>query len=177
MQATRPNEASINKPWYRQFWPWFLIVLPLTSVLGGVTTLFVAMSDPDGLVVGDYYKQGLAINRTLAKEQLARTMGLTGRLRVDVAAGDLALQMDSPQPLDGAPLTLKFVHATRAHHDVDVLLRSVSPGHYVAALEEPLRLGGWLLDLQPLDQSWRLSGRLDVRSEAAGARLDATLAP
>lgn len=177
MQTARPNGASVDKPWYRQFWPWFLIVLPLASVLGGVTTLFVAMSDPDGLVVGDYYKQGLAINRTLAKEQLARTMGLAGRLRVDMAAGDLALKIESDHPLDGAPLRLKFAHATRAHHDAEVSLRSVGPGHYVAALEKPLRLGGWLLDLQPLDQSWRLSARIHVTTDASSTRLEATLAP
>jgi hypothetical protein len=36
--------------WYRQFWPWFLVALPLAAVLGGLLTLFLAASNPDLLI-------------------------------------------------------------------------------------------------------------------------------
>ena len=58
------------KPWYRQFWPWFLMALPGAAVIGGITTVIVATIDRDGLVKDDYYKEGLAINRDLARANI-----------------------------------------------------------------------------------------------------------
>lgn len=36
-----------SSPWYRQFWPWFLIALPASSVAFSFATLFIALNDPD----------------------------------------------------------------------------------------------------------------------------------
>jgi hypothetical protein len=36
-----------EKPWYKQFWPWFIIALPLTSVAASFTVLWIAISNPD----------------------------------------------------------------------------------------------------------------------------------
>ncbi len=38
-------------PWYRQFWPWVLIAIPLSAVIMGAVTLWLALSNPDYLVV------------------------------------------------------------------------------------------------------------------------------
>lgn len=40
-------------PWYRQFWPWFIIALPASAVVAGFITLWLAVSNPDHLVVDD----------------------------------------------------------------------------------------------------------------------------
>ena len=50
--------AQNTKPWYREPWPWFLISLPATAVAAGITTVWIAATNADGLVVGDYYKAG-----------------------------------------------------------------------------------------------------------------------
>lgn len=43
-----PHRARTDtKPWYRQFWPWFLIALPLTSVIGSFVTLWIAVTNAD----------------------------------------------------------------------------------------------------------------------------------
>ena len=63
-------------PWYRQFWPWFLILLPASVVVAGLTTLYIANRHADDLVVDDYYKDGLAINRQLEKKQRAADRAL-----------------------------------------------------------------------------------------------------
>jgi hypothetical protein len=47
-----PSPAE-NLPWYRQFWPWFIIALPASAVIAGFITLWLAMSRPDHLVVDD----------------------------------------------------------------------------------------------------------------------------
>lgn len=40
-------------PWYRQFWPWFIIALPTAAVIGSFISLWLAVSNPDYLVVSD----------------------------------------------------------------------------------------------------------------------------
>jgi len=42
-----------DMPWYKQFWPWFIIALPASAVIASFTTLWIAISNPDGLVVTD----------------------------------------------------------------------------------------------------------------------------
>ena len=40
-------------PWYKQFWPWFIIALPASVVVASFFTLWLAISNPDQLVVDD----------------------------------------------------------------------------------------------------------------------------
>jgi len=40
-------------PWYRQFWPWFIIALPASAVVAGLYTFWLAVSNPDHLVIED----------------------------------------------------------------------------------------------------------------------------
>ena len=42
-----------NLPWYKQFWPWFIIALPASAVIASFFTLWLAISNPDYLVVDD----------------------------------------------------------------------------------------------------------------------------
>src|SRR3569623_1841960 len=68
------NTVLHAKPWYREPWPWFLMSLPATAVAAGLTTVWIAYQSADGLVVGDYYKEGLAINQPLERDAAARTL-------------------------------------------------------------------------------------------------------
>ena len=52
MQQSKPH-TEINQPWYRQFWPWFIIALPASAVIASFFTLWLAVSNPDTLVVSD----------------------------------------------------------------------------------------------------------------------------
>ena len=42
-----------KRPWYREPWPWVAIAIPLAAVIMGMTTLYLAVSNPDYLVVDD----------------------------------------------------------------------------------------------------------------------------
>ncbi|HRJ64128.1 MAG TPA: FixH family protein, partial [Brevundimonas sp.] len=44
---------------------------PGLVVIAGVVTAWIAFSGADGLVADDYYKQGLGINRTIARDARA----------------------------------------------------------------------------------------------------------
>jgi hypothetical protein len=40
-------------PWYRYPWPWVAIAIPAIAVIGGLFTLYLAISNPDPIVVDD----------------------------------------------------------------------------------------------------------------------------
>ena len=49
------------KPWYRQLWPWLLIIPPAAAVIGGSFTLYLAITRPDALVRQDCVKDGVVM--------------------------------------------------------------------------------------------------------------------
>ncbi len=46
-------EKTPEPPWYRQFWPWFIIALPASSVIASLTLVYLAVSRPDYVVIKD----------------------------------------------------------------------------------------------------------------------------
>ena len=47
-----------EKPWYRYPWPWVAIAIPGAAVIMGITTLVLAISNPDPVIVDDQtYKE------------------------------------------------------------------------------------------------------------------------
>ncbi|MDZ7661593.1 FixH family protein [Thiohalophilus sp.] len=151
-------------PWYRQFWPWALIALPGAAVIASIATLIIAMQNPDGLVVDDYYKQGLAINQTLARDRHARFLDLqaSGRIGAD---GRVQLVLSGKQPVAADRLRLRLLHPTRANQDQLLwLVAGEAPDRYRGRLETP-QAGHWHLLLEPEQGSWRLIGRLEWPGE------------
>jgi uncharacterized protein len=48
MRQQQPQSPS--SPWYRQFWPWFLIILPVCALIASSITCVIAMRDADEVV-------------------------------------------------------------------------------------------------------------------------------
>lgn len=46
-----------TKPWYRYPWPWVAIAIPAAAVIMGMTTLYLALTNPDYLVVEEQQYQ------------------------------------------------------------------------------------------------------------------------
>ena len=151
------NTALHSKPWYREFWPWFLISLPATAVIAGVTTVWIATTSADGLVVGDYYKAGLAINQTLARDDAAHALALTATLQGD----DNALALTLAGRLQAYPdqLSLTLAHPTRQGQDQTLAFSHAGGGHYRASLPA-MPAGKWHALLTDAAATWRLSGVL-----------------
>lgn len=42
-----------SKPWYKEPWPWVAIAIPGAAVIMGITTLVLAISNPDPLVISE----------------------------------------------------------------------------------------------------------------------------
>jgi hypothetical protein len=147
-------------PWYRQFWPWFIIALPLTAVIAGIITWIIAAHDPDGLVADDYYKQGLAINQTLDREHHAQALGLSGLVRIDTVAQRIVLTLEGQIGAHAHDdLILRMVHPTRPNLDHALTLKAEAGNRWSAPLEHSAA-GRWHLQLEPVTGEWRLNGRL-----------------
>lgn len=43
---------TIEKPWYKQFWPWFIFGLPAAVVIASFVTLYIAIIHRDVMVDG-----------------------------------------------------------------------------------------------------------------------------
>jgi hypothetical protein len=56
--------ATLNKPWYKQFWPWFLIVLPGSVVIASLFTVYLAFHYADTVINETYYKDDVEINKS-----------------------------------------------------------------------------------------------------------------
>ena len=146
-----------SKPWYREPWPWFLISLPATAVVAGLATVWIAANSADGLVVGDYYKAGLAINQTLARDDAARALGLAATLQRDGNA--LALTLTGRLPAYPDQLSLTLAHPTRQGMDQRLLLSHAGAGHYRTQMPA-MPDGKWHAQLADTASTWRLSGVL-----------------
>jgi hypothetical protein len=112
--------AAAGTPWYRQGWPWFLIAVPATAVIGGIVTAIRAARGFDGPVAADYYKQGLAINEEVARAQLAHDLALAAEVDLaGLADGNrVRVVLSAAQPLPReAAVRLQLIHPGRPSED------------------------------------------------------------
>ena len=137
------------KPWYREPWPWLLMSGPAAVLVAGAVTTWIAFASADGLVVDDYYKQGLSINRRLAREEVARSMGLSAL--VSFPDGKIRVELNGQAP---EAIFVHLAHATRAGHDQRLRLAPAG-GAYEAALP-PLAPGRWTMVIEDPRGSWRI---------------------
>jgi hypothetical protein len=70
-----------NAPWWTHGHVWLLISGPLSVVIAGFLTLWLALGTPDPVVAEDYYRRGLDINKTLDREKTDKALmpALQGR--------------------------------------------------------------------------------------------------
>lgn len=152
-------QTQTVKPWYREPWPWYLMSGPFIVVVAALTTAWIAYSTDDGLVTDDYYKQGLAVDRTLARSKEAESLGLEVRARFTAEGVDLGLT----SAVDGnfvppKALNLTLSHPTRAGLDQTVRLNAVN-GRYAGKIRLPAS-GHWLVLVEDEAQTWRLMGNV-----------------
>ncbi|MDN4501472.1 FixH family protein [Alteromonadaceae bacterium BrNp21-10] len=155
---------DIVQPWYKQFWPWFLITVPIITVIMSGYLIVLAFNTEDSMVIDDYYKEGKAINLQLAKIKRAKALNIRGQLFIEEQA--LRLSLDSNPPLDGSALTLDFHHPTLERLDFSLLLTLNAKGEYTAPLETTLS-GKWSLTLSPFDNDWKLQQAVSLPRQGA----------
>lgn len=138
------------QPWYKHRWPWLLMSGPATVIVAGAVTTWIAFDTQDGLVAEDYYKQGLAINKVLAKEEAARRLGVSAELALDGRTVKIRLRGAAPEAI-----LVHFAHATRSGHDLRMRLARTAADAYEAALP-PLAAGRWRAVIEDPRGGWRI---------------------
>ena len=127
---------------------------PAAVVLAGVATIWIAVATSDGLVADDYYKQGLAINQVVHREEAAARYGVTAR--VDPSPGRIRVRLEGRMRQPEA-LFAQLAHATRAGNDLRLRLAPAAADLYEAELPR-LPAGRWHLSIEDPRREWRVAG-------------------
>lgn len=151
------------KPWYKQFWPWFLIILPLTVVVWTVITVVIFSQNSVSLVTEDYYKKGKGINVDITKINVAKELNLSASVSSD--GNSIVIQFDKGD-LDHYPaITAMFAHRTLPDRDFSKMITSDAKGAYRFVLDHELQ-GPWFIELTPHDKKWLVQGRVTFPSSS-----------
>lgn len=161
------SPAPAARKWYQVPMMWLVLGIPLASVFGGVVMLTLAVNNDDGLVVDDYYKDGMEINRVLDRDRKAAELGLKAQFSMADRQLQVRLfsngQMEYPESLE-----FSMLNATRQGLDRTVIVREQSPGIYSAPFDAAVD-GRWYLTLGTTD--WRISGSMVTPGDNAGMLL------
>jgi len=158
MNATTASASLSSKapaaPWYRHRWPWLLMAGPGLVIVAGVITTVIAFTGADGLVADDYYKQGLGVNRQIARDAAAVALRVRGEIALEAGTVRVAVAGDVPLP---DRLSLRLVHPSRASDDRTLVLQQSEPGRYSGSAP-PLSATRWLAIVET--PQWRVSAPL-----------------
>jgi hypothetical protein len=158
-----------TKPWYRQFWPWFIIALPASSVVAGLTTVWISLQTSDSLVAKSDDGMQVVAARRISAEHLANELGLSASLEFNRDTGTIAAVMRTGD-LETIPATLELelTHPAFAERDQLLTLNQALPdtagnpvwvGHFVT-----VPAGRWYVALKSGDD-WRVAGEWQGESQ------------
>lgn len=155
-------ERQDTLPWYKQFWPWFIISIPATAVVAGLYMLWLSLQTMDSLVVKSDAGIDVMTERNLLAEQDARRLGINAEIAVNNETGAVVVTI-AANPGSGFPdsLQMHLRHPTLDTRDFEIVLsRAISDdagnaryaGHFTT-----LPSGRFYLSIMAGDD-WRLSG-------------------
>jgi len=162
-------EREDTDPWYRQFWPWFIMAIPAFAVAGGLYTLWLAMQSSDSLVIQSDDGMNVVTERNLAAEHEAARLGLVAEIEIQPDTGAVRVTMSSLPDVELATsLQLRMRHPTLASRDAVIDLLQAIPdaegnpawvGHFVTVP------GGHRYVTLSSGDAWRLMGEWSGQSQ------------
>lgn len=131
---------------------------PAIVVVASFITLWLAIRSDDGLVTEDYYRKGLAINRTLKLSDRARELGLQAGLTLALDRINIRLAGTAGGFVPPIRLRVTISHPTRAGFDQSQLL-TLQDGLYSGRFKLPAA-GHWVVLFEDEAGSWRIMGNM-----------------
>ncbi len=126
----------LSRPWHREPWLLFIITLPALAVIASFITLWIAVEWGDTLVSDDYYKQGLGINRDMARDLKATQAGITGEIRLTGQILTVRLSNNELVAHENTQPVLLLVHPFNAALDQRLLLVKIGDNLWQASTTE-----------------------------------------
>ena len=156
------NQNVPHRAWYREKLVWMVVGLPASAIVAGIVTIIIATQTSDGLVADDYYKQGLAINQTIARDEAARKLGLVAV--IELGDGKVRARLDSRVAAELPDrMLMTLLHPTRAGEDQEVTLTRQGD-MYTGEVKIP-RPGRWQVRLEDESRNWRMNGTAQFPAE------------
>lgn len=153
--------AQAVPPWYRQFWPWFIMSIPAATVVACMYTISLALSTSDSLVLKPVNGIDVLTEQHLLAEKRAVALGMNASITLQRDLGIVTMTVSALPEADRMQVVaLQFSHPTASGRDRQILL---SPGDtsngvttFTGRTDEALT-GRWYLVLEQAD-AWRLTG-------------------
>lgn len=148
----------MKSSWYREPWAWLVFILPFTAVVAGIATYIIANTNPDTLVVGDYYKKGKSINLEVGRVKLAQKLGM--RFELKLADNELIIKptgIEKVFPLINA----NFYHPTQEEKDFYLALTPDGNGHFRHQFDQAVT-GKWKLTITSFEGNWKIQNTITL---------------
>ena len=135
---------------------------PFAVIAAGIVTYGLALNSENSLVAGNYYKEGLGINRVIEQEQKARLLGYEAQLFF--ASGDTVRVLLRGMGVLPNGLRLRLIHPTRAQQDHVVQLEPRGAGAYEGVLNraDVMHSLRWYVHIEDGAGTWRITGEWDA---------------
>jgi len=147
-----------QRPWWKEPMVWLVVGLPLSAVMAGFATYFIAAHEADTLVTNDMHKEGLILVKTMTPaDRVAAQLGLIAQLRA--RHGALEARLTNYPRTAPKRLHLVLMHPTRQSRDIALILERDIGGEAYRALLPDLDRGRYGLILEAEDRGWRLVGQ------------------
>lgn len=161
MNKAIPSQLG-STPWYKEFWPWFIIALLGTVVTASLITVSIAFRHADDLVVDDYYKVGLAINQRLEHREAAAALGID--IKIELFERQVrAITRNIPPSTE---LTLLMAHPIEADKDFRLTLLPGPDGVFFADMPAPVASGWHWSITGTVPHAWLVSGVIDYKASS-----------
>jgi len=160
MSISKIKNKKVN--WKNEPYVWMMIFFPVLAIIGGIITTYLAIKSNDGLVVDDYYKEGLEINRTIERDQIALEFNLDAEISFDEELEEVIVKLNAePDFVYPNDLSATFLNATRAGLDEKANLILINKNSYRGNVPK-LTTGKWYVHLQRDD--WRLIEIIHIKN-------------
>jgi len=154
--------SQIHKsPWYKHFWPWYLIFMKVAVITACIVTAILIYKNPTSMVVDDYYNEGRSINLQLTRVAEAEKRDIS--FYADIDEQNVTLRFRSGEPADRTALKVTFYHPTIGDKDFVLRMPHSGEGVYRQALPRSIS-GHWRVDIEPFDEVWRVSQNIFLPS-------------
>jgi len=133
---------------------WLVITIPALTVIGGLTTVFLAYHHRDA-VTGDGSQDLAKAQYAGAQDRSALRLGVSATLATDERTIIVDLHMDSGTRPQTLLVRLSDDHDSA--HDQVLVLRPVGAERFTGVLTHPI-VRRQRIDVTPNDLNWRLGG-------------------